>query len=152
MSALPCACPGHITIDWSRPRSTPRGEAPNDGASEVPARWVVVVPVGDSALFEYLTRSFALVRDVRVVLERRRRQPEGAVPADDRGGKERRSQPRLLSNFVCAVFRRPVPLAVDKPAARGETSKWPHVRITDVATWTEESAPRPTMHSRPKLR
>jgi hypothetical protein len=38
------------------------------------------------------------------------------------------------------VIRRPAPVVLDKPASRGETLLWPNLRITDVLTWTEESA------------
>lgn len=133
--------PSHITIDAPRRRcDTPR-ELPNDD-SEAPARWVLVVPFEDARLFEYLTKSFASVRDVNVVLERRRGRSANEVRAHDRRGEERRAHPRVVTNFGCAVIRRTAPVVPDPPVSRHRTLLWPHLRLTDVLTWTEESAPR----------
>ena len=105
-------------------------------------RWVVVVPLEDARLFAYLTKSFASVPDVSVVLERRRGRPANAVTADDHRAEERRTRPRVVSNFGCSVIRRPAPVAPEPPASRPRTLLWPNLRITDVLTSPEESAPR----------
>jgi hypothetical protein len=109
-----------------------------------PARWVVVVPLGDDALFAYLTKSFASISDVKVVVERRHGRPANAVPADERRGEDRRVPSRVVSNFGCAVIQRPTPVVPDTSALPGRTLLSPHLRITDVVTWTEESVPRGT--------
>lgn len=108
---------------------------------EARARWVVVVPLEDARLFAYLTKSFASLPDVSVVLERRRSRPANAVTADDHRVEERRTRPRVMSSFGCSVIRRPAPVAPDPPASRPRTLLWPHLRITDVLTSTEERAP-----------
>jgi hypothetical protein len=129
----------------------------NDGSPEARARWVVVVPLEDTRLFAYLTKSFASVPDVSVVLERRRGRSANEVTVADRGADERRAHPRVVSTFGCAVIRRPVPIAPapvppDPPASRPRTLLWPHLRITDVLTWTEEGAPRGIDAPPPKAR
>ena len=113
----------------------------NAESPEARARWVVVVPLEDARLFGYLTKSFASIPDVSVVLERRRRRPPDAETAEYRA-EERRTQPRVVSNFGCSVIRRPAPVAPEPPASRPRTLLWPNLRITDLLTWTEESAPR----------
>lgn len=114
----------------------------NDGSPEVRARWVVVVPLEDARLFGYLTKSFASIPDVSVVLERRRGRPANAVTANEHRAEERRTHPRVLSTFGCSVIRRPAPVAPDPPASRPRTLLWPNLRLRDVLTRTEESAPR----------
>jgi hypothetical protein len=118
---------------------------PNPAPSETRARWVVVVPLEDAALFDYLTRSFAAVSDVRVVLERRR-----ARPADSPEGpaQDRRARAPVVTNFGCSVIRRPAAVVTaaavvpDTPASNGRTLLWPHLRITDVLSWNEETVRR----------
>lgn len=108
-----------------------------NGPPEAPARWVVVVPLEDAALFEYLKSSFASVPDVRVVVERRRVRGAAEESADNPRG-DRRATAGVVSNFGCAVIRRPSPVVHD-PSSNGRTLLWPHLRVTDVLSWTEQS-------------
>jgi hypothetical protein len=119
-----------------------RRDLRNDGSSEARSGWVVVVPVADAPLFDYLTKSFASVPDVRVVLERRQSRAASEASAHDGRGEDRRAQARVVSNFGCAVIRRPPPVAPETPSSRRRTLLWPHLRISDVVTWTDERAPR----------
>jgi hypothetical protein len=125
-----------------------------NGSSAARARWVVVVPLEDATLFDYLTKSFASIPDVSVVLERRRGRPAGEAPARDGGGEDRRTQARVVSSFGCAVIRRQPQVVPDTSPSHGRTLLWPNLRITDVLTWTEESALRradaPPPHARTK--
>lgn len=109
-----------------------------------------MVPLADARLFAYLTKAFASVPDVSVVLERRSGRPANAVTAEHRA-EERRTPPRVVSNFGCSVIRRPAPVAPEPPA-RPRTLLWPNLRITDVLTWTEEGAPRGIDVPPPKAR
>jgi hypothetical protein len=101
-----------------------------------------VVPLEDARLFGYLTKSFASVPDVTVVLERRRGRPANTGVVDDQRVDERRAHPRVVSNFGCSVIRRAAPVAPEPPAARPRTLLWPNLRITDLVRQTDESAPR----------
>ena len=114
----------------------------NDGPPEARARWVVVVPLADARLFGYLTKSFASIPDVSVVLERRRGRSANVVTASEHRAEERRTHPRVVSTFGCSVIRRPAPVAPDPPASRPRTLLWPNLRLADVLTWTEERPPR----------
>ena len=105
-----------------------------------------MVPLEDAALFNYLTKSFAAVPDVRVVLERRRGRAADAAP-DEGPVQDRRARARVVTSFGCSVIRRPAavtPAAVEPepPASNGHTLLWPHLRITDVLSWNEETVPR----------
>jgi hypothetical protein len=115
-----------------------RRDLANDKASEARARWVVVVPLADAPLFDYLTKSFASIPDVSVVLERRRGRPVSEPAANDRGAEDRRAQAQPVSNFGCAVIRRQTPVAAETAALPGRTLLWPNLRITDVLAWREE--------------
>ena len=122
---------------------------PNDESSEARAGWVVVVPVKDAPLFHYLTKSFAAVPDVSVVLERRRGRAVSETAAHEGRREDRRAQARLVSNFGCAVIRRPSPAVPQAPAAaRGRTLLWPHLRITDILPRTEQRADSPRVNDR----
>jgi hypothetical protein len=129
-----------MVIDCARRRCETRRDLPNPETSEAPARWVVVVPLADAALFDYLTKSFAPVKDVRVVLDRRRARPADAASREP--APNRRADPRVVSNFGCAVIRRPVAAPAEAPVSRPRTLLWPHLRIADVLSWPEDSATR----------
>jgi hypothetical protein len=120
-----------MTIDGVWRGCETRRDLPNDESSEARTHWVVVVPVEDGSLFNYLTKSFASVPDVSVVLERRRGRGNEA-PARDGRGQDRREQARPVSNFGCAVIRRQPAVAPEPPTSRGRTLLWPNLRISDV--------------------
>lgn len=123
--------PEHVIIDGARRDCETRLDLPNEESSEPRARWVVVVPVEDAPLFNYLTKSFASVPDVSVVLERRRGRGNEAPVRDDHG-HDRRAEARPVSNFGCAVIRRQPAVAPEPPASRGRTLLWPNLRLSDV--------------------
>jgi hypothetical protein len=131
-----------MTIDGARRDCETRRDLRNDESSEARARWVVVVPVEDAPLFHYLTKSFASVPDVSVVLERRRGRAVSEAPAHDGLAEDRRAQAQLVSNFGCRVIRRRPPVAPETPASRSRTLLWPNLRISDILTGTEERALR----------
>ena len=131
----------HIAIDCAGGGCETHRGLHTNGSSEARARWVVVVPVEDATLFDYLTKSFASIPDVSVVLERRRGRPAGEAPGRA-GAEDRRAQARVVSSFGCAVIRRQPQVVPDTSASRGRTLLWPNLRITDVLTWTEESSLR----------
>jgi len=128
-----------MTIDGARRDCETRRDLRNDESSEARSRWIVVVPVEDAPLFDYLTKSFASIPDVSVVLDRRNGRAESEASARDGRGQDRRAQACLVSNFGCAVIRRQ-PAAPEAPTSRARTLLWPNLRITDVLARTEQSA------------
>jgi hypothetical protein len=112
-----------------------------NGSSPARARWVVVVPLADATLFDYLTKSFASIPDVTVVLDRRRSRGGGEVLARD-GAENRRAEASVVSSFGCAVIRRQPQGVPDESVPRRRTLLWPNLRLSDVLPWSEESALR----------
>jgi hypothetical protein len=133
-----------MTIDGARRHCETHQNLSNNGSSEAWSRWIVVVPVEDAPLFEYLTKSFASIPDVSVLLERRQSRAVGEASARNGHGQDRREKARPVSNFGCAVIRRQPAVAPEAPTSRGRTLLWPNLRIDDVLTWTPPSNGRKT--------